>query len=149
MGSSSVRHPCSKCLRIPSRGCFQQEALCLFYIILSMLTNQGRSNDIARITRNPIGTVKSLQTGRILFSTMPTAHTACLEHRISMRSNNARQNSHGCTNLSRMHKRKLAETLPRVSLPFGTLTLRGTVPCSSDTWDSEQMWVKLVLYLYN
>jgi hypothetical protein len=36
-----------------------------------------------------------------------------------------------------LHKRKLAdETLPRVSLTFGMSTMRGTAPCSSDTWEN-------------
>ena len=48
-----------------------------------------------------------------------------------------------------LHKRKLAETLPRVSLTFGTLTLlQSTVPCSSDTWEHDQVWVESVRYLY-
>lgn len=148
MGSVSVRHPCIKCLRLSSRGCFHRRHSAYSTLFHRCSRIKIERNDIARIIRSLLEWQNHYKQEEHCFPT-PTAHTAVstashLNGDLTMQGEIAM-----VAPISPEHKRKVAKTLPRVSLPSGISTWTSIAPCSSDTWDSEQVWVKLVLYLYN
>jgi hypothetical protein len=109
-----------------------REALCFFHFISSMLTIKAEATSLHELQNWPM---------HCKVVTFWHQRTPLYDCHLTMQG----EIDVVAPISPELHKRKLAdETLPRVSLTFGISTMRGTAPCSSDTWESLQVWLKSV-----